>query len=144
MFDAWVGYTSTRFSRWVGSRLTSSVHAAPAYVLQPVLIQASTDTAAYLDAEIVSAYCRVTEPYVHWGRSRRSGGVRLAGFELWARSGRDASPRPPATVGVGGPLGGPIGSPASQTLQGWRRTEEGIETDALGQVTFVPLLPGVA
>ncbi|MEO5595523.1 MAG: protein-L-isoaspartate(D-aspartate) O-methyltransferase [Lysobacteraceae bacterium] len=47
-------------------------------------------------------------------------------------------------LAVGGALVAPVGGPGSQTLQRWRRTEEGIETDALGQVTFVPLLPGVA
>ncbi len=47
-------------------------------------------------------------------------------------------------LAVGGALVAPVGGPGSQTLQRWRRTEEAIETDALGQVTFVPLLPGVA
>ncbi len=44
----------------------------------------------------------------------------------------------------GGVLVAPVGASGAQTLTRWRRTGDAWEQDALGQVVFVPLLPGLA
>lgn len=44
----------------------------------------------------------------------------------------------------GGVLVAPVGASGSQALQRWRRQDEAWQQDTLGQVVFVPLLPGVA
>lgn len=44
----------------------------------------------------------------------------------------------------GGVLVAPVGASGAQTLTRWRRNGDAWEQDALGQVVFVPLLPGLA
>jgi protein-L-isoaspartate(D-aspartate) O-methyltransferase len=47
-------------------------------------------------------------------------------------------------LGDGGVLVAPVGAAGGQTLTRWRRDGDAWQEDALGQVAFVPLLPGLA
>jgi protein-L-isoaspartate(D-aspartate) O-methyltransferase len=49
-----------------------------------------------------------------------------------------------AQLGDGGVMVAPVGPSGSQALMRWRRTGDEWEQDSLGQVIFVPLLPGLA